>query len=117
MGKKFFIFLFLFCYFFGSIPDSIGCTNCLGDSFAGQENLSFDLVTPKTGKGTLTFSLPKSSVPHGNASCHFCLYETAANPGGFSLPSLTSSPEARQMLVSKTFSPTYSIIKPPENLL
>jgi len=117
MGKKFFIFLFLFCYFFGSIPDSIVCTNCLGNSFTGQENLSFDLVTPKTGKGTLTFSQPKSSVPHGNASCHFCLYETAANPGGYSLPSLTSSPETRQMLVSKPISPTFSIIKPPENLL
>ena len=117
MGKKIFILLFLFCYFFGVIPDSIGCTHCLGNAFTGEENLSFDLKVPKTAKGTLKISQSTSPVQHGNASCHFCLYETAANPGGYSLPRLTSSPETRQLLVSKTFAPTFSITKPPESRL
>jgi len=111
------MFLFLFCYFFGSIPDSIGCTHCLGNSFPGEENLSFDLEVPKTAKGTLKISKSTSPVQQGNASCHFCLYETAANPGGYSLPRLTSSPETKQLLVSKTSAPTFSITKPPESLL
>jgi len=117
MGKRFFILLFLFCYFFGSIPDSIGCTHCLGNSFTGEENPSFDLVAPKTAKGASTISQSNSSVQHGNAPCHYCLYETAANPGGYSLPRLTSSPETRQLIVSKTVPPNFSINKPPEVLL
>jgi hypothetical protein len=117
MGQKFFILLFLFCYFFVSIPESIGCTYCLGNSFTGGENFSFDPKIPNSAKGTLKFSQYKSSVQHGNAACHFCLYETAANPGGYFLPSLISFPETRQMLVSKLISPTFSIINPPENLL
>ena len=117
MGKKFFIFLFLFCYFFGSIPDSIGCTHCLGNSFPGEENLSFDLEVPKTAKGTLKISKSTSPVQQGNASCHFCLYETAANPSGYYLPRLTLSLETRQLMFSKTVEPTFSISKPPEILL
>jgi hypothetical protein len=117
MGKRFFILLFLFSYFFGSIPESIGCTHCLGNSFTGEEKLSFDPKISNSVKGALKFSQSKSSVQHGKATCHFCLYETAANPGGYFLPSLISFPETRQMLVSKPVSPTFSIIKPPENLL
>jgi hypothetical protein len=117
MGKKFFIVLFLFCYFFGVIPDSIGCTQCLGNAFTGEENLSFDLEVPESAKGTLKISQSKSPAQPETASCHFCLCETAANPDGYFLPSLISFPETRQMLVSKTISPTFSIIKPPENLL
>jgi hypothetical protein len=117
MGKKFFILLFLFCYFFGAIPDSIGCTDCLGISFTGKENLSFNLEIPKTAQGTLKFSQSKSPGQHGNASCHFCLYETAANPGGYYLPRLTLSLETKPLMFSKTVEPTFSISKPPEVLL
>ena len=117
MGKKFFILLFLFCYFFGAIPDSIGCTHCLGNSFTGEENLSFELEISKTANGTLKFSQSNSPVQHGNAACHFCLYETAANPGGYYLPRLTLSLETRQLMFSKTVEPTFSISKPPEILL
>jgi hypothetical protein len=117
MGKNFFIVLFLFCYFFGTIPESMGCTHCLGNSFTGGENLSFDLEVLKTAKGTIKISQSESPVQHGNASCHFCLYETVANPGGYCLPRLTPSPETRKLLVSKTFAPTFSISKPPEVLL
>jgi len=117
MGKRIFILLFLFCYFFGVIPDSIGCTHCLGNAFTGEENRSFDLEVPKSGKGTLKISQSKSSLQHGNASCHFCLCETAANPGGYSLPRLTRSQETRQPMFSKTVAPTFSISKPPESRL
>ena len=120
MYKKFTIISFLFFFILGSIPDSLGCQNCLGRPV---ESAGFNLINPPVSSetsGTVQENVRSDRTnpldQKGNAPCHFCCLETAANPVGFSLPKPLMFLDTRPIIVSNTGDLVFPINQPPENL-
>ena len=120
MYKKFTIISFLFFFILGSIPDNLGCQNCLGRTVkCATSNL---INPPLSSEASDTFQenvRPSRTSPldqKGNAPCHFCCLETAVNPVGFSLPKPLMFFDTRPIIVSNTGDLAFPINQPPENL-
>lgn len=120
MYKKFAIIFFLFFFIVSSIPDSLGCQNCLGRSV---KDAGFNLINPaisSEGSGTVQGNIRSDRTnpldQKGNAPCHLCCLETAANSLGFSLPKLLIFFNTRHIIVSNTGDLFFPISRPPENL-
>jgi hypothetical protein len=114
------IFL-LFFFIIGSIPDSLGCQNCLGRPV---KSFGINLINPPvsseasgTGQGIIRLDRANPLDQEENASCHFCCLETAANPVGFSLPKPLMFFNTKQIIASDTGDLVFPISQPPENLL
>ena len=120
MRNKYSVLLLLCFFSISSIPDSLGCPNCLERVVI---NIEVHLISPSNASG------PSDPVPgkmksvrtvgldqNGIALCHFCSLETAANLVGFNLPRPMPFSGTEQIIMFNTSAPFFPISKPPENL-
>jgi hypothetical protein len=119
MLNKFVFVALIFLFGSSSIPDSLGCVKCWGKP--GQSFSLLDLANnqemSKSPRGSIKIDQPVLADPNGSLPCHFCMMETADNPGSYELPGLVMFSGIRPIPMAQSVAPVYSFNRPPEFLL
>ncbi len=119
MLNKFVIVVLIFLFSSSSIPDSLGCVKCWGTPVQSSNllDLAHKQEMSKSARQSITIDQPVQADPNGSTPCHFCLMETADNPGSYELPGLVMFSRIRPIPMAQSVAPIYPINRPPEFLL